>query len=191
MRLRVQNADDLSDGDGLEALLLATARGDKRAFQQLYDETAPRLLAIAIRIMGARDLAEDVIHDAFVKIWSAAGSFDPDRGSAKAWLNALVRHRCIDLLRRAHPIQQDLDEVNEPAFDPTPEMIEQISVDQQKSRLFVCLQQLESNVSRAIAMAFFDGCTHEQIAQRMALPLGTIKSRIRRGLMALKLCIER
>ncbi len=162
------------------ALLARVALGDRASFRELYTRTSPRLLAIAISMLGNRAQAEDLLQDAYVKIWYAADTFDSARGEPMGWLIAIVRNLAIDKLRstRPHTSGQVMDTEIMPALDDN------------SARLEDCLNGLESQQRQSIFAAFFQGLTHTEIAARFAEPIGTIKSRVRRGLAALKGCMD-
>lgn len=172
------------------SLLVRIAAGDQSALASLYDRLAGLLVATARRILGDGAEAEDIVHDVFVTIWEKAASFDPARGSAAAWALTLVRHRAIDRLRsRARrgellsaSAPDDLG-YHEPSGQDAP-----LAADLADRSALVrsALADLPAEQRRALELAFFSGLTHEQIARRLDSPLGTIKARIRRGLLALR-----
>ncbi|MEM7078701.1 MAG: sigma-70 family RNA polymerase sigma factor [Pseudomonadota bacterium] len=167
---------DVSDA----ALLARVALGDRGAFQTLYRRTSPRLLAIALSMLQDRTQAEDVLQEAYVKVWYSADMFDAAKGEVVPWMIAIVRHLAIDRLRKTKP--PDIDRMPEDGYSP------QLGEDSQ--RLQECLETLESEQRQSIFAAFFQGLTHHEIAARFEVPIGTIKSRVRRGLKALKGCLE-
>ncbi len=190
----------------LKQLLRATAHSDAKAFRTLYDQTSPRLLAVALTIMRDPDLAEDVLQDAFVQVWHRASEFHADRGSVLTWMTTIVRYRAIDLLRRrGHdgssgkqpPIdvdpaaidflhRSDAEESDRPQSGPLARAI----TGEENSRLRDCIDRLSINQQRSVSLAFFRGFTHQELADCLAEPLGTIKSRLRRSLLRLKDCLE-
>ena len=191
----------------LKQLLGATAHGDAIAFKSLYDRTSPRLHAVALTIMRDSDLAEDVLQDAFVQVWHRASDFHADRGSVLTWLTTIVRYRAIDLLRKrgrdrssstANPIdidpaaidylQSHTAEDDDDSAQPGP--LASAITSEENSRLRDCVDRLSNNQQRSIALAFFRGFTHQELADCLAEPLGTIKSRLRRSLQRLKDCLE-
>jgi RNA polymerase sigma-70 factor (ECF subfamily) len=179
----------LDEDDRLDTLLVACAAGDRRAFRRLYDEDSARLYGLALRILRQPSAAADALQDAFLQIWQKASSFDPARGSAKAWLASIVRYRALDTAqRRAREVLTDdpalADEAEE--FDP----VAALSARRDGDRLHTCLGGLEDRSRQAIVLAFVDGLTHTEIATRITTPLGTVKAWIRRGLAALRSCLE-
>ncbi len=170
--------------DSLGPLLQATAEGDKEAFARLYQLSSGRLFAIALRVTRSRDIAEDVLQDAFVTIWRKAGQYYPDRGAPMAWMTTIVRSRAIDALRRR------------PAEAPEPE-VEKAPVDQEAAWINTgslemrgCLDKLPENHRKALLLAYYYGLTHVELAEELNAPLGTVKSWVRRGLLQLKECVD-
>ncbi len=190
----------------LKQLLRATAQGDARAFKSLYDETSPRLHAAALVLMRDSSLAEDVLQDAFVQVWHRASEFHAERGSVFTWLTTIVRYRAIDMLRkRGH----DGSSGRKLSIDVDPADIDYLQVDnkendgrrptgplagaitsEENTQLRNCIDRLSVNQQRSVTLAFFRGFTHQELADCLAEPLGTIKSRLRRSLARLKECLE-
>jgi RNA polymerase sigma factor (sigma-70 family) len=170
--------------------LLATAREDRSAFRDLYTLTSAKLFGICYRICGDRVAAEDVLHDVYVTIWKRAAAFEPHRGSPIAWLATIARNRAIDW-RRAHAVRRSgkLEEVPT-IVDPAPLASEAMLMDEASSQLHDCLDSLELRQQSAIRTAFFDGVTYAELAEQQAVPLGTMKSWVRRGLARLRECLE-
>lgn len=170
--------------------LAAVARGDLASFQQLYRETSPKLFALALRLTRRRDKAEEVLQDAFVKIWTRAGDWDEKRGTAMTWMASIVRNRAIDMLRRDMRVAAfDSELARESEFTflaPPSAEVSQDEIDQ----LRICIDQLDRNQRRTVTLAYFEGLTHEQLAERLGAPLGTVKSWLRRGLLRLKKCLD-
>jgi len=176
-------------GDQLAELLSATAAGDRAAFARLYQETSDRLFAVALRILRRRDLAEDVLQDAYLAIWKKAGQYQAGRGRPLAWMATIVRYRAIDRLRasgRAAEAQpsavEDLEAEGDCADWQEPQAL--------AIGLSRCLERLQPKQRDAILLAFYHGFTHEELAVRLDVPLGTVKSWVRRGLMQLKDCLD-
>jgi RNA polymerase sigma-70 factor (ECF subfamily) len=172
-------------------LLAACARQDRQAFQRLYDCTAPQLLACLIRILRNRALAEDALQDVFVQVWGRAGQFESGRGSAWAWLIAIARYRAIDLRRREirQPTEPWTDVDDIPSDKELPDS--GMALGQRASAaLSRCLGALQPRQRDCIVLAYQGGLTHAEVAGEIGEPLGSVKSWIRRGLTALKRCLE-
>lgn len=173
-----------------ESTLEACARGDERAFQALYRQEAGQLLGLAISMLGRRDIAEDCLHDAFVRIWRHAARFRRELGSGRAWVHSILRYRVLNALRSGGRHAEVDDEFFERMLDDSPQA-EAKALEQAEQRLLRnCLQRLERPRRHPILLAFYRGLTHEQIASRLSTPLGTIKGRIRAGLRALQECLQ-
>ncbi|MBN8552190.1 MAG: sigma-70 family RNA polymerase sigma factor [Caulobacterales bacterium] len=175
----------------LAQALSDAGRGDRAAFRRVYDATSAKLYGVALRILRDRQLAEDVLQDAYVTIWNKVSTYDPDRASPVTWLATIARNRAIDRLRAAavRPAGRPLDEAEE-VRDETPDAASFLEARQEADRLHVCLDELEARARTAIRTAFFEGVTYEILAERAEVPLGTMKSWIRRGLQKLKACLE-
>lgn len=173
-----------------EATLEACARQDERAFEALYQQEAAQMLGLAMTLLGRRDQAEDSLHDAFVQIWRNAGRFQRAIGSGRAWMYSILRYRALNQLRsRGRLIDMDDDFIAR-AADDSPQAAELFEQEAQGRQLRRCLQGLERARRHPILLAFYRGLTHDQIAARLAIPLGTIKGRIRAGLRALQECLQ-
>lgn len=172
----------------LPGLLAAVAAGDRAALRSLYERQSPRLFGVANAILRDRDLAADALQDAFLRIARRAGQFDPARGRAEAWLAAIVRHAALDIVRaRGREVPND-----DPLLGDEAEAAEaeaRLIATAEGRRLRDCLATLETRNRAGIILAFVHGLSHPQIAHRLDLPLGTVKSWIRRGLMALRECL--
>jgi len=179
----------------LAELLARTALADQIAFGELYRATSSQLFGTAIRILRDAPMAEEVLQEAYVAVWHHAASYVPAKSQPLTWLTAIVRNRCLDSLRR-----RDVDTVSMTSdgqhddFDiaadaPSPAQLlidgaEALSVRE-------CVEALEGGSRQAIALAFFQGLTHAELAAHLREPLGTVKSWVRRGLERLRQCLDR
>jgi RNA polymerase sigma-70 factor (ECF subfamily) len=177
--------------DTTEMLLEGVARREAQAFRQLYDRIGPKLLGIALRILRRRESAEDVVQDVFVKLWNGQAVFRPELGSGFAFLATITRNRALDIARRRSEAAMGDETELEDVMDllPSPETVASDRSDLRA--LMICLDQLAEGPRRAIVAAFVDGATGEEIAARLAAPLGTIKSWIHRGLASVRECLGR
>jgi RNA polymerase sigma-70 factor, ECF subfamily len=176
---------------GLSQMLVQVARGDRAAFESLYRATSSKLFGICLRVLPDRADAEEVLQDVFTGIWNKAGQFDPERASAIAWLAMVARNKAIDRLRSL-PARGTLAsiELAEEIADSGPSPLRNTEAADDRGRLESCLGQLEPKRRALIRAAFFEGSTYEELAQRSASPLGSVKSWIRRGLLQLRGCLE-
>jgi RNA polymerase sigma-70 factor (ECF subfamily) len=172
------------------ATLGACARGDRMALKRLYDEEAGRLIGIAQRIVRRRELAEEVVQDAFIQIWRKSASFNPELGSARGWIYTVVRNRALNLIRdgaREDLVEEEvLDAVRE-RESGADDAFERLSHD---SRLRRCLDGLEEEKRKSLLLSYVAGYSHGEIAVLLRVPVGTAKSWVRRGLVALRNCMS-
>lgn len=177
--------------DALDLALTRLANGDPSGLELVYRLSAPRVFAVCLRVLGDRSEAEDVLHDTYLRLASNAGTYRQGRGSAIGWLVTMARNLSIDRLRsrssRGFAVPVDAAEAL-PDLDPTAEA-RMISAESD-SRLNSCLSSLEEVQQGAIRSAFFAGLSYAQLAQQRGVPLGTLKSWVRRGLAKLKVCLE-
>ena len=167
------------------ALLGAIAQGDKKAFSELYQSTSQQLYAVSLKMLTRKELAEEALQEAYVRIWHNASEYRQGKGSVLTWMISIVRYRALDVLRYNKVRKEsEFDESNN--FDI--ETIEQVS-DAEQLLLDKCLQQLDTQQRQAIYLAYFNGCSHKEAVKHLNNPLGTIKSWIRRGLMSLQSCL--
>jgi RNA polymerase sigma factor (sigma-70 family) len=185
----------------LGALMYRVALRDQAAFKQLYDATSHCLLGIVMRMLRERAWAEDVLQEIYVSVWNTAPNYSALKAQPMTWLMTIARHRALDALRskrteRQHIVQPapGLDDDENSVPDVADERIgplDQLLHSTEAQRLRHCLQGLESTQRQAIALAFYDGLTHTELALHMRQPLGTVKAWVRRGLERLRPCLER
>jgi RNA polymerase sigma-70 factor (ECF subfamily) len=170
--------------------LVATGNEDRAAFSTLYQLTSAKLFGVCLRICGDRQAAEEVLSDVYLTIWRRAGAFEPGRASPISWLATIARNRAIDWRRAAgRKPTVGLDDAPDVA-DSEPSAEERLVRQEADRRLHLCLDQLEQRQRGAIRTAFFDGLTYAELAERQGVPLGTMKSWVRRGLAKLKDCLS-
>jgi RNA polymerase sigma-70 factor (ECF subfamily) len=181
--------------EALAGLLARTALADQAAFAELYRQTSAHLYAVALRILREPATAEETLQEAFVSVWHHAGSYSPAKSQPQTWLASIVRNRCLDRLRRREPdtvtLTRDDDdnpEIDLPAEGRTP--VEMLLAAAEAQSVRACVDALEGGQKQAIALAFYQGLTHAEVAHHLGQPLGTIKSWVRRGLARLKECLD-
>ena len=179
----------------LAALLGRVAMGDQRAFEALYGQTSAHLYAVALRIVREPTAAEEILQEAYVSVWHHAGSYDAARSQPITWLISIVRNRCLDHLRRGEidTVSLTTEDEDAPELDvadegPTPADLLMRGAEAHSVR--DCVETLDAGQKQAIALAFFQGLSHAELAAHMRQPLGTIKSWVRRGLERLKRCLD-
>jgi RNA polymerase sigma-70 factor (ECF subfamily) len=172
--------------------LMKVAGGDRSAFAEVYRSTSGKLFGICLRILDNRSEAEEALQEAYVNVWRKAEAFDPARSSPITWLAALARNKAIDRLRARGSRPAEALGVEALALpDPAASAPERIEASEERRQLSRCIDELETNQARAIRTAFFRGATYAELAEQERVPLGTLKSWIRRGLLRLRECLER
>jgi RNA polymerase sigma-70 factor (ECF subfamily) len=172
-----------------EAALVACAAGNRQAFRAIYDREAPKMLGVAIRLLKRQSLAEDAVHDAFLTVWNKASSYDPKLGSARGWIYTILRNRALNMLRTEGRIdwQDDFEAIGPTAAEEDPEAV--ISSLSDASALRRCLEGLDPKRRALVVLAYVHGLTHGELAGKLGVPLGTMKSWLRRALLSLKECL--
>jgi RNA polymerase sigma-70 factor, ECF subfamily len=185
-------AQQLERNARLMELLARTALADQQAFAELYRLTSAHLYAVALRILREAGAAEEVLQESFVNVWHHAGSYVAAKSQPLTWLTSIVRNRCLDQLRRreVETVTMDDDEggATIAAGDPSP--LELLLSGADARAVGACVEGLEAGQKQAIALAFFQGLSHSELAQHLREPLGTVKSWIRRGLERLRACLD-
>jgi RNA polymerase sigma-70 factor (ECF subfamily) len=183
--------DEISEiGDADASCMRRMARGESHALSALYQRHGGIALALAERMLGTRDAAEDAVQDAFVSLWRNAATYRPDGAAPRSWLLAIVRNRCIDELRRraGSAARVPLDDAQPLAIerDPWPEIWKRHCGDALRG----AMADLSAEQREVIELGFFSGHSHAQIAERLGAPLGTVKKRMRTGLKRLRLALD-
>lgn len=173
----------------LVPLMTSIAAGDRSALSVLYQRTSAKLYGICLRILPSEDDAQEVLQDVFLTVWRKAGRYDQSKASPITWLAVMARNRAIDRLRARDAVTDGLEAAAE-IPDDGPSALEVIEQEEERTRLVRCLERLEPNQGAMIRAAFLDGATYAELAQRETVPLGTMKSWIRRGLSRLRKCLE-
>jgi RNA polymerase sigma-70 factor (ECF subfamily) len=186
-------------------LLARTGLADRQAFAELYRRSSGHLLAVVLRIQRDRAVAEDLLQEIFVSIWKSAAGFDAARSQPLTWMTQVARNRAIDSLRRAQARPRsdssssggassdddDGPDVLDTLVDPAPGPLALLDQASDRRALGQCLEQLTPPQRHSVALAFFDGLSHAEVAAHLREPLGTVKSWVRRALQSLKQCLER
>ncbi|MBL3599153.1 MAG: sigma-70 family RNA polymerase sigma factor [gamma proteobacterium endosymbiont of Lamellibrachia anaximandri] len=175
----------------LKALLAACTLKDRRAFAQLYEMTSAKLYGVILRILIRDTWAQDCLQEAYIKIWNSADSYRPYLAAPTTWMATIARNQALDLLRRRRrEVQMAEPEKLFEASDSKTMPLERLQQSDEGRRLNDCLEQIKSQQRQVIALAYFKGLTHEELASQTGTPLGTVKTWIRRGLEQLKRCLE-
>lgn len=193
----------MKDSAALAGLLSRIAMGDRVAFDTLYRQSSAHLLGVILRIQDNRAQAEDVLQEVYVNVWRAAQSFNPALSQASTWLVSIARHRAIDSLRRrqtqvqtvstsaAGPDEDADHDLLDHIADEGPGPDELLAQSAQARQLHHCMDQLSAQQQHSLALAYYQGLSHAEVADQLGQPLGTVKSWVRRGLQALRTCLER
>ena len=170
-----------------ESLIAQVRMGNSNAFQKLYDLTSPKVYGFLLKMLRSQDLAEDVMQEAYVKLWSTANKYDTRRGTVMAWIHTIARYKALDTIALQKKHHETVDDIEELQLMDSLDTINDL---QEADSIHNCMQQLASSQRAGIFAAFFQGLTYVELAQSASVPLSTIKSRIRRGLARLKDCLE-
>lgn len=169
-------------------LIARCALRDRAAFRRLYDRTSAKLFGVVLRILRDRGEAEEAVQEVYVKIWQRAGQYVPGQTSPISWLVAVARNHALDMLRARRPATDDIDEIFDLADDmPTPERATETKQD--GARITNCLATLDPDRAAAVKGAYLDGFSYEELAQRYAVPLNTMRTWLRRSLLKLRECL--
>lgn len=169
----------------ISAAIVRCVGGDRRALRVIYDLEATRMVGVAMRILRRRELAEEAVHEAFIRIWRGARGFDPSRGSARTWIYAVVRNQALTMLRDERRFEADELAGSDIVSDPD----NSLSRLPETSALRRCLLQLDARRRAAVVLSYVHGLSHGEIAGRLGVPLGTAKSWVRRGVTSLQECM--
>jgi RNA polymerase sigma-70 factor (ECF subfamily) len=186
----------MADSASLQQDLARVALGDRVAFQRVYRATSSHLFGVALRILNRRDLAEDALQEAFVNVWHNAGSYQAAASQPMTWLIAIVRNKALDYLRAAQRHAADsLDEGDEDGptvevADERPNPMQLLMQATEGLRIRACMDKLDASHRQSLALAYYHGLSHSEVAEQMRAPLGSVKAWVRRGLERLKKCLE-
>ena len=180
----------------LIALIDRIALSDEKALRELYDMTSSKLYGVAVRVVTNRDWAEDVLQEAFINIWRIAGDYKSTLSPPMAWMALVVRSRGLDFLRRRASERADRTQVLDDVISDTvagdsPNPMDSAQASQQAKALHNCLSQLENKQREVVSLAYMRDLSHGELAEQLKLPLGTVKTWIRRGLEQLRGCMAK
>ena len=187
--------DPSPDAEIIE-LIDRVGRREEAALRQLYDRTSPRLFGLALRVVRQREWAEDVLQEAFLTVWRVAGDYRGTLSPPMAWLGMIVRSRALDLLRRRTAdraqLTQEFDELLADTLESdSPNPMDLADAGEQAWALHQCLQQLDDKQRQVVSLAYLRDLSHSELSEQLKLPLGTVKTWIRRGLEQLRGCMAR
>jgi len=180
----------LGDDAGILRHIREIAAGNEGALRHLYDLTAPKLFGIILRIQRDRSLAEDLLQDVYLKIWQAAASYAPETGAPLPWLCAIARNRAIDAVRRRGEVQGPVSEDGEDWVERLVDPRDSEGAILGREALLACLGRLDPTQRDCVVLAYCEGLSREELAQRYDRPVNTIKTWLHRTLASLKGCLE-
>ncbi|MFD2821304.1 sigma-70 family RNA polymerase sigma factor [Paraglaciecola chathamensis] len=172
--------------DPMLSLLSATAQGDKKAFAELYQASSKQLYAVSLKMLKRKELAEEALQEAYVRIWHNASQYRTGKGTVLTWMISIARYRALDILRYHSVRKEEALSDNQVAVAPSSEPM----TETQQGLLEKCMGSLDVQQRQAIHLAYFNGMSHHEVTAHLDLPLGTIKSWIRRGLQSLQRCLK-
>lgn len=179
-----------SDPDALRALMARVARGDEAAFAELYDATSPLAFGVIRRVLRDPSQSEEVLQEVMVELWRTAARFDPERGSVSTWLTTMAHRRAVDRVRSEQSARRRTEQDQQGATFVTPdvgdEVTETLHREVERQRVARALGRLTETQRQSIELAFYGGHTHAEVARLLDLPLGTVKTRIRDGMIRLR-----
>lgn len=179
----------------MNSWLRGAAQKDALAFRQLYEATSPRLYGLALRILRRRELAEEVLQESFVSIWHHAGDYQAGLSAPMTWMTTIVRNKSFDLLRRMQvDVEIGGEDVDERVLaslrDPAANPADALELSSEAKALAACMSALEEKHRHVVGLAFFHDLSHSDVARKLALPIGTVKTWIRRSLARLQACLS-
>jgi RNA polymerase sigma factor (sigma-70 family) len=184
----------------LAAQLARVALGDRAAFARVYELTNAHLFGLAQRILGNQALAEDVLQEAFVNVWKSAPSYNATVSQPMTWLIAIVRNRCVDVLRSSErkldtqSLSRDEDDesmsVDIDLYDESPGPLDLLQNASDALQIRACMDTLDARIRQSLALAYYQGLSNSEVAEHLSSPLGSVKTWLRRGLQQLKSCVE-
>ncbi len=174
-------------GVAVEDLLGRIARGDRTAFADLYDATASRVLGLIRRVLVDPAQSEEVAQEVFLEVWQSAGRYEPNRGSATTWILTMAHRRAVDRIRSSQAGRDRDLRVGVRDFTAAiDDVAEQAEIRLENDRVRVAMQRLTELQRQAISLAYYEGLTQSEIAERLSIPLGTVKTRLRDGMIRLR-----
>lgn len=187
----VPTTSAVGDPATLAKWISAVGLGDRQAYRRLYDATAPKLFAVALRILRDESRAEDVLQDSFVNVWNGAAGYNASLSAPMTWMITIVRNRALDYIRRVDRRTVELDDDLAAVLESDQATPADSAMHAEDARAVQrCLKRLDAGPRQAIAFAYFQGLTHSELAGALRVPIGTVKTWIRRGLEKMKRCLE-
>ncbi len=170
-------------------LLASVAKRDEAAFERLYEATRAKLFGVVLRILRRQDLAEEVVQEAYVKIWNSAGQFDPAMGSPITWMVSIARNRAIDVVRKRGEVSIEEEPKAVEVASDIPEPLARREMTEELKRVLDCVGQLDQQRQKLILLAYYNGWSREQLAEKFNTPLNTVKTWLRRSMIEIRECL--
>ncbi len=184
-----------SSPETLHDLIARVALGDQAALRTLYDRTSAHLFGVILRISRRQDVAEELLQETYVSAWHNAAGYSPGHGQPMTWLISIARNKALDQVRsatarRETELPRDEDGVERDLPDDGPQPLALLETACDALSIRRCLEAADAGQRQSLALAYYHGLSHSEVAERMAAPLGTVKAWIRRGLETMKRCLE-
>ena len=170
-------------------LLASVAKGDEAAFERLYEATRAKLFGVVLRILRRQDLAEEVIQEAYVKIWNNAGQFNPGMASPITWMVSIARNRAIDVVRKRSETSIEEEPAAMEVASDTPDPLARREMTEELKRILECVGQLDPERQKLVLLAYYNGWSREQLAEKFNTPLNTVKTWLRRSMLEIRECL--
>ena len=170
-------------------LIAAVAKGDEVAFERLYAATRAKLFGVVLRILRRQDLAEEVIQEAYVKIWNGAGLFNPGLSSPITWMASIARNRAIDVVRKRGEVSIEEEPGAMEVAADSPDPLARREMTEELKRLLECIGRLEPDRQKLVLLAYYNGWSREQLAAKFEAPVNTVKTWLRRSMMDIRGCL--
>src|SRR6266704_1533651 len=170
-------------------LIAAVAKGDEAAFERLYAATRAKLFGVVLRILRRQDLAEEVLQEAYVKIWNSAGQFNPGLSSPITWMASIARNRAIDVVRKRSEVSIEEEPAAMEVAADSPDPLARREMTEELKRLLECVGRLEPDRQKLVLLAYYNGWSREQLAAKFETPVNTVKTWLRRSMMDIRECL--
>ena len=170
-------------------LIAAVAKGDEAAFERLYAATRAKLFGVVLRILRRQDLAEEVIQEAYVKIWNSAGQFNPGVASPITWMVSIARNRAIDVVRKRTEASIEEEPAAMEVAAESPDPLARREMTEELKRLLECVGRLQPDRQKLVLLAYYNGWSREQLAAKFETPVNTVKTWLRRSMMDIRECL--
>jgi RNA polymerase sigma-70 factor (ECF subfamily) len=170
-------------------LLASVAKGDEVAFEQLYEATRAKLFGVVLRILRRQDLSEEVVQEAYVKIWNSAGQFNPELASPITWMVSIARNRAIDVVRKRSEASIEEEPAAMEVASDTPDPLARREMTEELRRILGCVGQLDPQRQKLVLLAYYNGWSREQLAEKFDTPLNTVKTWLRRSMIEIRECL--